>query len=66
MDLQVDIYECGSSHIHVILQGQAEGVAAFGNLEIFAKFIEACQEFINGQNQVPQVFLDAFNPEGNK
>jgi hypothetical protein len=66
MDLQVDIYECGSSHIHVILQGQAEGVAAFGNFEIFAKFIEACQEFINGQNQVPQAFLDAFKPEGNK
>jgi hypothetical protein len=66
MDLQVDIYECGSSHIHVILQGQAEGVAAFGNFEIFAKFIEACQEFINGQNQVPQAFLDAFKPEGSK
>ncbi len=66
MDLQVDIYECGSNHIHLILQGQAEGVAAFGNFEIFAKFIEACQEFINGQNQVPQAFLDAFKPEGNK
>jgi hypothetical protein len=50
----------------VILQGQAEGVAAFGNFEIFAKFIEACQEFINGQNQVPQAFLDAFKPEGSK
>ena len=66
MDLQVDIYECGSNHIHVILQGQAEGIAAFGNFEIFVKFIQACQEFINGQTQVPQAFLDAFNQEGNK
>jgi hypothetical protein len=67
MDLQVDIYQCGSNHIHVILQGQAEGMAAFSNFEIFAKFIEACQEFINGQTQqVPQAFLDAFNQEGNK
>ncbi len=64
MDLQVDIYQCGSDHIHVILQGQAEGIAAFGNFEIFVKFIEACQEFINRQAEVPQAFLDAFNEEG--
>jgi hypothetical protein len=66
MDLQVDIYQCGSNHIHVILQGQAEGMAAFSNFEVFAKFIEACQEFIDGQTQVPQAFLDAFNQEGHK
>jgi len=66
MDLQVDIYQCGSNHIHVILQGQAEGMAAFGNFEVFAKFIEACQEFIDRQTQVPQAFLDAFNQEGHK
>jgi len=66
MDLQIDIYECGSNHIHVILQGQAEGMAAFGNFEIFAKFTQACQEFINGQTPIPQAFLDAFNREGNK
>jgi hypothetical protein len=66
MDLQVDIYQCGSNHIHVILQGQAEGMAAFSNFEVFAKFIEACQEFIDGQTQVPQAFLDAFKQEGNK
>ena len=66
MDLQVDIYQCGSNHIHVVLQGQAEGIAAFGNFEVFVKFIQACQEFISGQTEVPQVFLDAFNTEGNK
>jgi hypothetical protein len=66
MDLQVDIYECGSNHIHIILQGQAEGIAAFGNFEILVKFIQACQEFIDGQTQVPQAFLDAFNQEGKK
>jgi hypothetical protein len=66
MDLQVDIYQCGSDHIHVILQGQAEGIAAFGNFEIFVKFIDACQEFINRQAEVPQAFLDAFKEEGSK
>jgi hypothetical protein len=66
MDLQVDIYQCGSNHIHVVLQGQAEGIAAFGDFEVFVKFIQACQEFINGQTQVPQAFLDAFKQEGNK
>ncbi len=67
MDLQVDIYQCGSDHIHVVLQGQAEGIAAFGNFEIFVKFINACQEFINKQSQaVPQVFLDAFDEENSR
>jgi len=67
MDLQVDIYQCGSNHIHVVLQGQAEGMAAFGNFEVFVKFIEACQEFINGHKpaQVPQAFMDAFKSETN-
>jgi hypothetical protein len=66
MDLQIDIYECGSNHIHVVLQGQAEGIVAFGNFEVFVKFTQACQEFINGQTPIPQAFLDAFNREGNK
>jgi hypothetical protein len=67
MDLQVDIYQCGSDHIHVVLQGQAEGIAAFGNFEIFVKFIDACQEFINKQTPaVPQAFLDAFDEENSK
>jgi hypothetical protein len=66
MDLQVDIYECGSKHIHVILRGQAEGIAAFGNFEMFVKFIKTCQEFIDGQTQVPQAFLAAFNQESPK
>jgi len=64
MDLQVDIYQCGSNHIHVILQGQAEGMAAFADFEVFAKFIEACQQFINRRSQVPQIFIDAFEKEG--
>jgi hypothetical protein len=41
-------------------------MAAFGNFEIFVKFTQACQEFINGQTPIPQAFLDAFNREGNK
>jgi hypothetical protein len=48
------------------LQGQAEGLAAFGDFEVFVKFIQACQEFINGQTQIPPAFLDAFKKEGNK
>jgi hypothetical protein len=67
MDLQVDIYQCSSNHIHIVLQGQAEGMAAFGDFEVFARFIEACQEFINGHKpaDVPQVFIDAFERESN-
>jgi len=67
MDLQVDIYQCGSNHIHVVLQGQAEGMAAFADFKVFAKFIAACQEFINknGDIPIPQIFLDAFKHEAN-
>jgi len=63
MDLQVDIYQCSSNHIHVVLQGQAEGMAAFTNFETFIKFVEVCQGFINGWAQIPQAFLDAFGKE---
>ncbi len=63
MELQVDIYQCGSNHIHIVLQGQAEGMAAFGDFEVFTRFIEACQEFIKGRAQVPRAFLDAFGHE---
>ena len=63
MNLQIDIYQCGSKHIHVILQGQAEGMAAFADFDVFARFIEACHEFISKREQVPQAFLDAFEKE---
>ena len=65
MHLQVDIYQCGSKHIHVILQGEAEGMAAFSDFDVFTKFIEACQEFINKRIPIPQAFLDAFEQGGN-
>ncbi len=65
MYLQVDIYQCGSKHIHVVLQGQAEGMAAFDDFDVFAKFIDACQEFLSTRPQIPQSFLDAFKQEGN-
>lgn len=61
MDLQVDIYQCGSSHVHVVLNGQVQGEAVFGDFEVFAQFIEVCQAFINKHSPVPEVFLDAFD-----
>ncbi len=61
MDIQVDIYQCGSSHIHVILRGQVQGEAVFGDFDLFAHFIEVCQDFINNRKPIPKVFLDAFD-----
>ena len=63
MDLQIDIYQCGSNHVPGILQGQAEGMAAFADFEVFARFIEACQQFINRRTEVPQIFIEAFDKE---
>jgi len=70
MDLQIDIYQCGSNHVHVVLRGQqAEGAVAFNDMEAFVKFIEACQDFIfkggrKNTTEIPSVFLDAFREEG--
>ncbi len=61
MDLKVDIYQCGSSHVHVVLGGQVQGEAVFGDFDVFARFIEACQEFVNKHSPIPEAFLDAFD-----
>ncbi len=61
MDLHVDIYQCGNSHVHVILRGQVQGEAIFGDFEVFAQFIAVCQDFVNKHSPVPQAFLDAFD-----
>jgi hypothetical protein len=65
MYLQVDIYECGSKHVHVVLRGQVQGEAVFGDFDVFAEFIEVCQDFINKRSLIPKVFLDAFDDSGN-
>ena len=65
MYLQVDIYQCESKHIHVVLRGRVQGEAVFGDFDAFAAFIEACQQFINTHSPIPRAFQDAFNDEGN-
>ncbi len=60
MDLQVEIYQCCDKHIHIVLRGQAEGKAAFGSFDAFAKFTEICQQFVNRRIPIPGIFLDAF------
>lgn len=61
MDLHVDIYQCGNNHVHVILRGQVQGEAIFGDFEVFTQFIAVCQDFVNKNNPIPQMFLDAFD-----
>ncbi len=65
MYMQVDIYQCESKHIHVVLRGRVQGEAVFGDFDAFAAFIEACQQFINTHSPIPRAFQDAFNDEGN-
>jgi len=65
MYLQVDIYQCDSKHIHVVLQGRVQGEAIFGDFDAFAAFIEACQQFINTHSPIPRAFQDAFDGEVN-
>lgn len=46
MNLHVDIYQCAKGHIHVSLRGDAVGLAAFDDSQVFAKFVSLCQDFI--------------------
>ncbi len=48
--MQIDIYQCGSKHIHVILRGMAEGAVAFYDYDAFCKFVDQCQIFIQQYN----------------
>ena len=66
MYLQVDIYICDDQHIHLVLRGQAEGACVFNDFDTFARFIEACGEFVKSNAPIPQAFLDAFRDEGNQ
>lgn len=72
MKMQVHIYLSGDNKIQVLLQGQAQGAATFGDLDTFVRFIEGCQEFISKYAQengnaieIPQLFLDAFGDTDN-
>lgn len=65
--MQVHIYLAENNKVQLLLEGQAQGAATFSDFDIFVRFIEGCQEFINRQNQkangkaeVPKSFLDAF------
>lgn len=46
MNFHVDIYQMDNSHIHVVLRGDAVGMASFSDSEAFMRFVEACKEFI--------------------
>lgn len=49
MELDVDIYQLESGHIHVVPRSFAEGMIDFDNAEAFAKFVTRCQEFIENE-----------------
>ena len=46
MNFHVDIYQMDNSHIHVVLRGDAVGMASFSDSEAFIRFVEACKEFV--------------------
>ena len=60
MDLRVDISQCSNGQVRVVLSGEVQGEALFGDFQTFAGFIEACQDYINRNSPVPKAFLDAF------
>jgi hypothetical protein len=62
-DFLVDVSQCGNKHIHVALQGRAQGEVAFDDFDAFATFAESCQVFVARHSPVPNDFLDAFGDE---
>jgi hypothetical protein len=63
MYLQVDIYQCESNHIHVILGGRGEGEVTFSDFDTFVKFSSICHEFANKPVPIPGMILEAFADE---
>jgi len=63
MYLQVDIYQCESNHIHVILGGRGEGEVTFSDFDTFVKFSSICHEFANKPLPIPGMILEAFADE---
>ena len=60
MDLQVDIFQCGDDHIHVVLRGDGVGNLTFSDFECFLRFLEICRRFAVRNPEIPSAFLDAF------
>jgi hypothetical protein len=66
--MQVHIFLAENNKVQLLLDGQAQGAAIFSDFDMFVRFIEGCQKFINrqsktadGKTEVPKPFLDAFD-----
>ena len=46
MSFHLDIYELESGHIHAVASGEVEGVIDFENLEMLARFVDQCRQYI--------------------
>ena len=64
MKLQIDIYQRRGRNMHVVLRGRAGGEASFGDSDVFAKYLEICQEFTRSHTPLPEVSEAAFDAEG--
>ncbi len=62
--MQVDIFQCGNDHVHVVLRGDGVGNLAFTDIDAFARFVEVCRGYVTRSPEVPQAFLDAFADDG--
>ena len=71
MDLQVEMSISDDGQIHLIFRGQAQGVADFRDVNVFAAFVEECYEWIESckrsamtETPIPEAFLRAFDDDG--
>lgn len=55
----VDIHQLDNDHIYVFLEGNAVGMAAFADFDVFAKFVSLCQEFVDDRCK-PKSIMDWF------
>ena len=62
-DFLVDVYQCFNKHIHMDLQGRAQGEVTFDDFDAFATFSEICRVFVARNSVVPNGFLNAFCDE---
>ena len=68
VDVTVDIYQSEDNQIQMVIQGAAEGIVYFRDINVFYAYIEKCAEFIDNHEEfvraltpIPEPFLEAFN-----
>ena len=61
MGMRIEISQRRGGNTHIVLRGRSGGEASSDDSEVFARYIEVCQAFAQGQTPLPEVFEDVLD-----